>query len=102
MCGIAGIISPESNGRRIVERQLESLQHRGPDSWGLWQSDDKFCILGHRRLAIVDLSPTGHQPMHSFCGRYSITFNGEIYNFLEIKKSSSEKRYLSLEKAIPK
>ena len=86
MCGIAGLVNRGENGRAVVEKQLECLRHRGPDSWGIWKSDQGNCYLGHRRLAILDLSPGGHQPMISSNGRYAIAFNGEIYNFIEIKK----------------
>lgn len=90
MCGISGILCPEENGRELVEKQLAALQHRGPDSWGIWQSEDGGCLLGHRRLAILDLSPSGHQPMLSPDNRYAIAFNGEIYNFQDLKKDLEE------------
>jgi asparagine synthase (glutamine-hydrolysing) len=61
----------------------EALRHRGPDSRGEWRENDVW--LAHRRLAILDLSPQGHQPMHSPCGRYVLTFNGEIYNYKELR-----------------
>ena len=63
---------------------LRTLAHRGPDGEGIYQTEGVF--LGHRRLAILDLSERGQQPMSYWEGRYWITFNGEIYNFLEIKK----------------
>jgi len=62
-----------------------SLQHRGPDDLGLWLDESVGLVLGHRRLAIVDLSPAGHQPMVSACGRYVMAFNGEIYNYPELR-----------------
>jgi asparagine synthase (glutamine-hydrolysing) len=89
MCGIAGIISVESE--RYIAPMLESVAHRGRDDEGVWVSppiDDfgrKMC-LGHRRLAIIDTSPAGHEPMLSADGRYVITFNGEIYNFRELRE----------------
>jgi asparagine synthase (glutamine-hydrolysing) len=63
------------------------IAHRGPDDGGLWQSDDGRVVLGHRRLAIVDLSPAGHQPMSNEDGSVWLTFNGEIYNHAELRKT---------------
>jgi glutamine phosphoribosylpyrophosphate amidotransferase len=91
MCGIAGALILDSarncDPARIGERvrhMLDVMQHRGPDDQGLWTSIDARAILGHRRLAIVDLSAAGHQPM-LLENRYAIVFNGEIYNFREIR-----------------
>lgn len=81
MCGIFGHVGKLDRG--LAERCLHTLSHRGPDGWGLWQGDG--VTLGHRRLAILDLSENGKQPMSYGNGRYWITFNGEIYNFLEIR-----------------
>jgi asparagine synthase (glutamine-hydrolysing) len=64
----------------------DALAHRGPDDSGAWIDSAAGIALGHRRLSIVDLSPHGHQPMHSACGRYTITFNGEIYNFKSLRR----------------
>lgn len=91
MCGIAGFIDFSPNRRkeemdRLGLKMLNSLRHRGPDDHGLWVDAGKGVILGHRRLSILDLSPAGHQPMLSACGRYVMSFNGEVYNFREIKK----------------
>jgi len=63
----------------------ESISHRGPDDSGVWSSREASIAFGQRRLAIIDLSPMGHQPMASAYGRYTITFNGEIYNFRELR-----------------
>ena len=81
MCGIFGYIG--NLERSDAERCLHTLSHRGPDGWGLWQSEG--VTLGHRRLSILDLSENGKQPMSYADGRYWITFNGEIYNFLEVR-----------------
>jgi asparagine synthase (glutamine-hydrolysing) len=89
MCGIAGIIDVEPE--RYIGPMLESVEHRGRDDQGVWCSDTidtsgrKLC-LGHRRLAIIDTSPAGHQPMLSRDGRYVLTFNGEIYNYRELRE----------------
>jgi asparagine synthase (glutamine-hydrolysing) len=69
-----------------VQQMSETLLHRGPDDGGTWVDAEVGIALGHRRLSILDLSPEGHQPMHSACGRYVIVFNGEIYNFLELRR----------------
>jgi asparagine synthase (glutamine-hydrolysing) len=87
MCGIAGLI--EAQGRPVNRDRLvgmsAAIAHRGPDGEGLWTNGE--CGLAHRRLAIVDLSPTGAQPMLSGDGRYAITFNGEIYNYKELRQA---------------
>jgi asparagine synthase (glutamine-hydrolysing) len=89
MCGIAGIYaylgpaSPVDRGELV--RMNDRMAARGPDGSGLWLSDDGRIGLAHRRLAIIDLSDSGAQPMHSACGRFSITFNGEIYNYRELR-----------------
>lgn len=92
MCGIAGIWKslnpqPPRDGLKVeIDRMLDPIVHRGPDSGGHWIDEPASMAFGHRRLAIVDLSPGGHQPMPSASGRYAITLNGEIYNFPEIKE----------------
>ncbi len=87
MCGISGIYSKtkglnESDVEK-VKKMNQLLSHRGPDDEGIFISKD--CILGHRRLAIIDLSNDGHQPFHSEDNQYTIVFNGEIYNYLELR-----------------
>ncbi len=89
MCGITGKICFRQNSKIVstteIEKMNERIVHRGPDDGGAWISDDGKIGLGHRRLAIIDLSPAGHQPMH-FRHRnkkYTVVFNGEIYNFRE-------------------
>ena len=82
MCGIFGIVdNMGSVNPEHVLRQRDILTHRGPDDAGIWLSADRRVGLAHRRLAILDLSPTGRQPMLSLDGRYAIVFNGEVYNF---------------------
>ena len=100
MCGIAGIIDFNSNKRTdftLLKRMSDIITHRGPDSDGQWLSDDRTCGLSFRRLAIIDLSASGNQPMHSPDGRYHIVFNGEIYNHSDIRSEleSDGKKYHS-------
>ncbi len=82
MCGIAGLLGAEPGD--FAERILPALEHRGPDDAGVWK-EASSCLV-HTRLAILDLSPSGHQPMASPCGRWRIVFNGEIYNHSELRK----------------
>lgn len=87
MCGITGIwnLNNASVNKTVFDYFTDSLAHRGPDGRGVYIDPKCSLALGHRRLAILDLSPTGHQPMSYANGRYWITFNGEIYNFLELR-----------------
>ena len=90
MCGITGFLdlSPqtaEAQLESIVSRMTDTIIHRGPDDSGIWQDETAGVALGFRRLAILDLSPTGHQPMLSSDGRYVIVYNGEVYNFAELR-----------------
>jgi asparagine synthase (glutamine-hydrolysing) len=88
MCGLAGFAQPELNEaewQSRLSRMAEAIRHRGPDDGGIWFDADAGIGLANRRLAIVDLSPHGHQPMVSASGRYLITFNGEIYNFRALR-----------------
>ncbi len=98
MCGIAGVYDYgyRSNpvvSQELLERMSDAMHHRGPDDSGWFISRDHTCGLTFRRLAIVDLSPAGHQPMTSPDGRYTITFNGEIYNHLEVREELIAKGY---------
>jgi len=90
MCGIAGCIDLNSNisptDSGDIDRMIGSLIHRGPDDKGVWMDTDLGIAMGHTRLSIQDLSDAGHQPMKSSSGRYIIVFNGEIYNFKDLKK----------------
>ncbi|CAN1535136.1 AsnB Asparagine synthase (glutamine-hydrolyzing) [Sphingomonadaceae bacterium] len=87
MCGIAGFWSsqPVRQPEGVIRSMIDSISYRGPDSWGHWLDQSLSLALGHRRLAIIDLSPAGHQPMESGSGRYVISYNGEIYNHLDIR-----------------
>lgn len=90
MCGIAGILlAPDAANTeplRAIGQMTAALRHRGPDAEGFWANREAGIAFGHRRLAIVDLSEAGRQPMHSASGRYVITFNGEIYNFRDLRR----------------
>src|SRR6185369_10411967 len=87
MCGIAGFIDISvQHPDKVLNEMTGAIVHRGPDDAGHWYDAHNGIALGHRRLAILDLSPAGHQPMHSSSGRFVTVFNGEIYNHLEIRK----------------
>ncbi len=88
MCGIAGIIvqDPSDLDSADLATLGSALSHRGPDGEGRWRSPDGRVGLVHRRLAIIDTSAAGDQPMHSADGRYTIVYNGEIFNFLELRR----------------
>jgi asparagine synthase (glutamine-hydrolysing) len=91
MCGLCGFIQIDrviepSSMTTVVERMADTLFHRGPDDAGTWIDKNAGIALGHRRLSIIDLSPEGHQPMTSHSGRYVMAYNGEIYNFRELRK----------------
>lgn len=85
MCGIVGIVG--EGDPDVVRTAIAKLRHRGPDGHGVWQSAQGLATLGHARLAVVELSDAGAQPMRSADGRYAIVFNGEIYNHLEMRQS---------------
>ena len=93
MCGVAGYLrSPghvDADSQFHVTRMCDQIRSRGPDDFGVWSDAESTVTLGHRRLSIVDLSATGHQPMTSACGRYVVVFNGEIYNHLELRSTLS-------------
>jgi asparagine synthase (glutamine-hydrolysing) len=89
MCGIVGAVVTEPkriDSRTAVEQAMLRITHRGPDDHGLFVSGDGRCALGHTRLSIIDLSPAGRQPMSTPDGRFWIVFNGEIYNFRELRQ----------------
>lgn len=96
MCGIAGIISRSLSEDDIAyysNKFASSLRHRGPDDKGAWSDKENGIILSHRRLSIHDLSPLGAQPMHSPGNRYCIVFNGEIYNYRELRAKLNDIGY---------
>ena len=88
MCGINGIFYMNGNSlassKELVRAMNTSIAHRGPDDEGIWASKDDRLFLGHRRLSIIDLTASGHQPMIDEMGN-AIVFNGEIYNYKELK-----------------
>ena len=87
MCGIVGVLYRDAEVDRVsLIKAVEALRHRGPDANGVLLSRDRRVGFGHARLAILDLTSAGRQPMRSDCGRYIITYNGEIYNFKELRK----------------
>ncbi|MBC8030894.1 MAG: asparagine synthase (glutamine-hydrolyzing) [Pyrinomonadaceae bacterium] len=97
MCGIAGLISTEPE--KHIAGMLQAIEHRGRDDEGVWTSNaiderDRRVCLGHRRLAIIDTSSAGHQPMLSADGRYLITFNGEIYNYRGLREELKSKGHV--------
>ncbi|MBX3638789.1 MAG: asparagine synthetase B, partial [Rubrivivax sp.] len=90
MCGIAGYLSSDryrdpAQMPVLLRAMGRAIVSRGPDDAGEWFDADAGIGLGHRRLSVLDLSPAGHQPMASACGRYVLVFNGEIYNHLELR-----------------
>jgi asparagine synthase (glutamine-hydrolysing) len=94
MCGLTGFASPSSRTSDeltgILRPMCEAIAHRGPDDSGEWVDPEIGVALGFRRLAIIDVSPAGHQPMVSASGRFVVTFNGEIYNFEALRKELRE------------
>lgn len=89
MCGLAGFFGPATRNdaelSAIAQRMNDTIYLRGPDSHGTWSDQERGIALGHRRLSILDLSPEGHQPMISHNGRFVIVFNGEVYNFRDLR-----------------
>src|SRR5262245_61159115 len=90
MCGFTGFLALSKTGlpaglQGVARAMADTLKHRGPDDSGTWQDENLPLVFAFRRLSIIDLSSEGHQPMQSSSGRYIIVFNGEIYNFLELR-----------------
>ena len=101
MCGITGFIGLTkpyivnyNYFQTILLDMTCTLYHRGPDDGGIWVDEQAGIGLGHRRLSIIDLSPDGHQPMFSRCGRYVITYNGEVYNYRELRRELEQKGHV--------
>ena len=89
MCGITGIFKGVPSGhalKPVLQKMADAITHRGPDDSGIWEESSVGLGVGHRRLSIVDLSPSGHQPMLSPCGRFVVAFNGEIYNHNALRR----------------
>ena len=89
MCGIAGLLDLKRKFgvdelHAVASRMAESLRHRGPDDHGVWIDAEAGVAFAHTRLAIIDLSPAGAQPMVSSCGRFVLCYNGEVYNAPEL------------------
>ena len=93
MCGIIGSLSAEVINTEWIEMGLSNIYHRGPDDSGLWRSQHGLVSLGHARLSVIDLSQLGHQPMQYLDGSITIVFNGEIYNYLELRSQLIDKGY---------
>ena len=93
MCGIVGIWGPLRDKRSLIASACARMQHRGPDDEGYWEDADAHLALGHVRLAVLDLSPAGGQPMHSACGRYVLVLNGEIYNHLALREALAHEHH---------
>lgn len=85
MCGISGIITTNNSTDfgSAIQKMTDAIAHRGPNSQGIW--NDEHCYFGHRRLSIIDLSEAGHQPFISQDGRYILIYNGELYNYKDLK-----------------
>lgn len=95
MCGIAGMIklNNENVNPSVIKKMTDVISHRGPDGEGIWINESKNAGFGHRRLSIIDLSESAAQPMHYLNNRYTIVYNGEIYNYIEIKEILLKKGY---------
>ena len=91
MCGILGFVGQSDFNISEFSDANDLLAHRGPDDSGIWIKENKKIFLGHRRLSILDLSSKGSQPMESKTGRFIISFNGEIYNHLDIRRELEKK-----------
>ncbi|HEV7342663.1 MAG TPA: asparagine synthase (glutamine-hydrolyzing) [Sphingopyxis sp.] len=93
MCGFTGFLerSGFADGDALLRRMADTIAHRGPDSDGYWVDGEAGVALAHRRLAIIDLSPAGHQPMLSHDGRFVLSYNGEIYNHIDLRRELDER-----------
>ena len=96
MCGICGYISQNEDPVKVIQEMTDSMYHRGPDDAGTYQHrfrNGRHLALGHRRLSILDLSDAGHQPMFTQNRELAIVYNGEIYNFKELRKQLADRGY---------
>jgi len=97
MCGIAGLFAPygfnDGVASQTVQCMIDSLRHRGPDDEGIWIDASTGVALGHRRLAVIDLTASGRQPMASDSGRYVLIYNGEIYNHAELREALGQRSW---------
>ena len=97
MCGITGVVYNNTYSKEhltdVTSRMLAPIEHRGPDSSGIWSNEKLGVVLGHRRLSIIDLSENANQPMQSKSTRFVISYNGEVYNFKELKKELDQANY---------
>jgi asparagine synthase (glutamine-hydrolysing) len=97
MCRISGILDRSQSRdhmRGVVKKMCNLLEHGGPDGEGIYVSEEAHLVFGHRRLALIDLSPSGRQPMEYEKGRYHITYNGELYNYRELRKQLTNSGYI--------
>ncbi len=95
MCGFTGVLKKSSVvSNEVLSQMIAKIKHRGPDDQGIWIENN--IGLAHARLSILDLSAAGHQPMFSFSKRFAIAFNGEIYNYLALKKELSNNFHVFL------
>ena len=96
MCGIAGIINTKAYNKKTIQSRLNAMNnlqaHRGPDGDGIWVHDKGGVGFAHRRLSIIDLTSAAAQPMHSEAGSV-ITYNGEIYNYIELRQELGEEKF---------
>jgi len=96
MCGIVGVYTPDktlTGLHKLATDMADAIAHRGPDGSGVWVDEDAGIALSHRRLSIIDTSTAGAQPMMSNCGQFVLTYNGELYNAPEMKRSLGEHAY---------
>lgn len=92
MCGLAGVLHLHEDCKSVITRMTDTISHRGPDDFGIWCDQAAGLALGHRRLAVIDTSPAGHQPMLSEDARFVLSFNGEIYNHLSLRNELAAER----------
>lgn len=97
MCGLNGFFNAHvtESAHSVITQMNKAIHHRGPDAEDFWMDENIGLVLGHRRLAVQDLSQAGAQPMHSACGRYVLAFNGEIYNHLQLRERLMNEGHLS-------